>query len=86
MTKMTRTEMYKALEGQRVSCVKGCFATVGIFSKGRMKFTIKHLEPLNRMEPFETTYFLQKSDSIEDVGNYILLRRGTREYMYIFRA
>lgn len=84
---MTRTEMYKALEGKRVSCVRGCLITaVGIFSKGRMSFKINHFEPLNRMEPITTTYFLQKGDYIEDLGEYILIRRGNHDYMFIFRT
>ena len=51
-----------------------------------MSFKINHFEPLNRMEPVNTTYFLQKGDYIEDVGEYILIRRGTHDYMFIFRA
>ena len=82
---MTRTELYKALEGKKVFCMQGCRITdVGIFSKGRMSFKINHFEPLNRMEPVNTTYFLQKGDYIEDVGGYILIRRGTHDYMFIF--
>jgi hypothetical protein len=84
---MTRTEMYKALEGKKVACMEGCLISdVGIFHKGRMCFTVKHFEPLNRIEYDSTTYFLQKGDYIEDLGEYILIRRGTQEYMFIFRA
>lgn len=84
---MTRAEMYKALEGRKVSCMQGCSVSdVGIFHKGRMCFTVKHFEPLNRMEPINTTYFLQKGDYIEDAGEYICISRNHKFYMFIFRA
>ena len=51
-----------------------------------MCFTVKHFEPLNRIEYASTTYFLQKGDYIEDLGEYILIRRGIHDYMFIFRA
>lgn len=84
---MKRTEMYKALEGKKVACMRKCHIdNVGIFHKGRMAFSITHFKPLKRAEPSCTTYFLQKGDYIEDLGKCILVRRGTNDYMFIFRA
>lgn len=84
---MTRTEMYKALEGRKVALVEGGRVTdIGIFHKGRMCFTVEHLNPLDIIEYSSTTYFLQKGDTIEDLGASILIRRGTQDYLSIFRA
>lgn len=84
---MKRTELYKALEGKKVICMRDCHtADVGIFHKGRMSFSITHFKPLNRTEPSCNTYFLQKGDYIEDVGKYICISRSSKFYMFIFRA
>lgn len=73
---MKRTELYKALNGKRVACMGNnrLFKDVGIFKSGRMCFTVTHFEPLERMEYAATTYYLHKSDIIEDKGEYILIR------------
>lgn len=84
---MKRTEMYKSLEGKKVTCMcDDHTADVGIFHKGRMAFSISHLKPLKRTEPSCTTYFLQKGDYIEDAGEYICISRNHKFYMFIFRA
>ena len=85
--KMTRSELYKALEGKKVVCRKDCYTTdVGVFHKGRMAFSITHFKPLKRIEPSCTTYFLQKGDYIEDAGKYICISRNNKFYMFIFYA
>ena len=85
--KMTRSELYKALEGKKVVCKRDWrTADVGIFHKGRMAFSIAHFKPLKHTEPSCTTYFLQKGDYIEDVGKYICISRDSKFYMFIFRA
>ena len=83
---MKRTEMYKALNGKRVTCMSKTqlFEDVGIFKSGRMRFTITHFEPLERMEYAETTYYLYKDDIIEDKGEYILIRGDGDRYIRIF--
>lgn len=82
---MTRTEMYQALEGKKVACMEdGLITEVGFFHKGRMCFTVKHFKPLNRIEHDSTPYSLRKWDYIEDFGEYILIRRGTYDYLFIF--
>ena len=84
---MKRTEMYKALEGKKVVCMRnGYVDAVGVFHKGRMAFSIESFKPRKRMEADCTTYFLQKGNYIEDLGEYILIRRGTHDYTFIFRA
>lgn len=84
---MKRTEMYKALEGKKVVCMQNCRVdAVGVFHKGRMAFSIDSFKPRKRTEVACTTYFLQKGDYIEDLGEYILIRRGTHDYTFIFRA
>ena len=84
---MKRTEMYKALEGKKVVCMRDCrIAKVGIFHKGRMAFSIVPFKPLKRTDTSCTTYFLQKGDYIEDLGKCILVRRGLHDYMFLFRA
>lgn len=73
---MTRSELYKKLNGKRVACMEKTrlFKDVGIFKSGRMCFTVTHFEPLERMEYAATTYYLHKGDIIEDKGEYILIR------------
>ena len=84
---MTRSELYKELNGKKVACMENDHLTdVGIFKSGRMCFTVTHFKPLKYMEYVETTYFLHKGDYIEDLGKYILIRRGTHDSMFIFRA
>ena len=84
---MTRSELYKALEGKKVVCRKDCYtADVGVFHKGRMSFSIIHFKPLKRTDYSCTTYFLRKGDYIEDLGKCILVRRGLHDYMFLFRA
>lgn len=84
---MKRTEMYKALEGTKVVCMQnGRIDEVGIFHKGRMAFSITPFKPLKRTDASCTTYFLQKGDYIEDLGKCIMVRRGTNNYMFLFRA
>lgn len=84
--KMTRSELYKKLNGKTVACLENnsLFRYVGLFKSGRMCFTVTHFEPLKRMEPNKTTYFLRKGDYIEDLGEYILVRRSTNNYLFIF--
>ena len=84
---MTRSELYKALEGKKVVCMRDCrIAKVGIFHKGRMAFSITPFKPLKRTDYSCTTYFLQEGDYIEDLGKCILVRRGLHDYMFLFRA
>lgn len=59
---------------------------VGIFHKGRMAFSIESFKPRKHTEADCTTYFLQKGNYIEDLGEYILIRRDTHDYMFVFRA
>ncbi len=80
---MTRSELYKALNGKRVACMAK-FKEVGIFKSGRMCFTVTHFEPLERMEYTATTYYLHKGDVIEDKGAYILIRGDGDRYIRIF--
>ena len=84
--KMTRSELYKKLNGKTVACLANnrLFKDVGIFKSGRMCFTVSHFEPLKRMEPFKTIFYLHKRDSIEDVGEYILIRGDGDRYIRIF--
>ena len=83
--KMTRSELYKKLNGKIVTCMEnGRIADAGIFKSGRMRFTIMRFKPLKRMVAAETTYFLRKGDYIEDLGEYILVRRSTNNYLFIF--
>lgn len=83
---MTRSELYKSLNGKRVACMEKTrlFKDVGIFKSGRMCFTVYHFEPLKRMEPFKTTFYLHKGDSIDDVGEYILIRGDGDRYIRIY--
>ena len=83
---MKRTELYKALNGKRVACMKKdrLFKDVGIFKSGRMCFTVTHIEPLRRMEYMATTFYLHKGDIIEDKGEYILIRGDGDRYIRIF--
>ena len=84
---MTISELYTALEGKKVVCMRDCrIATVGIFNKGRMAFSITPFKPLKRTDSSCTTYFLRKGDYIEDLGKCILVRRGLHDYMFLFRA
>lgn len=84
---MKRTEMYKALEGKKVVCMRGTsIYAVGVFHKGRMSFSIEHFKPLKHGESSCSTLFLQKGNYIEDLGKCILVRRGTHDYTFIFRA
>lgn len=84
---MTRSDLYKKLNGRRVACMEnGHLSDVGIFKSGRMCFTVTHFKPLRRMEYGKTTYYLHKGDYIEDVGKYILVRRGTHDYMFLFHS
>ena len=77
---MTRKELYKKLNGKKVVCKsKTRFSNgekMGIFKSGRMSFTIKHIQPLKRIEYSETKYFLYKNDEIQDLGECILIRRN----------
>ena len=83
--KMTRSELYKKLNGKIGACMEdGRLEDAGIFKTGRMCFTIMHFKPLKRMAAVETTYFLRKGDYIEDLGEYILVRRSTNKYLFIF--
>ena len=84
--KMTRSELYKRLNGKRVACMEKTrlFKDVGIFKSGRMCFTVSHFEPLKRMEPFKITFYLHKGDSIEDVGEYIRIRGDGDRCIRIF--
>lgn len=82
---MTREEMYRKLKGKKVACMQnGRIKDVGIFKSGRMSFTVAHTRPLKRMEYSETKYFLYKGDEIQDIGEYILIRRGTEYSLFIF--
>ena len=86
---MTRKELYKKLDGKRIACVGNShiFKDVGIFKRGRMSFTINHIQPLKRMEYLETKYFLYKEDTIYDLGTYILIRRNAvNSSIFIFVA
>lgn len=75
---MKRTEMYKALEGKKVVCMRDCrIAKVGVFHKGRMAFSITPFKPLKRTDASCTTYFFTKR------GLYRGLRQvhiGTQRY------
>ena len=77
---MKRTEMYKALNGKRVTCMSKTqlFEDVGIFKSGRMRFTITHLEYAT------TAYYLYKDDIIEDKGEYILIQGDGDRYIRIY--
>lgn len=84
---MTRTEMYKALEGKKVVYMRNSrIVAVGVFHKGRMSFSIERFKPRKHAESDCTTHLLQNGDYIEDLGEYILIRRGTHDYTFIFRA
>ena len=83
---MKRTELYKALNGKRVTCMSKTqlFKEVGVFKSGRMCFTVTHFEPLERMEYAATTYYLHKGDIIDDKGEYILIRGNGDKYIRIY--
>ncbi len=82
---MTTSELYKKLNGKTVACMEnGRMADGGVFKSGRMRFTVTRFKPLKRMEAAVTTYFLRKGDYIEDLGEYILVRRSPNNYLFIF--
>lgn len=85
---MKRTELYKKLKGKRVACLTctryNHVEAAGIFKAGRMSFTVTHIEPLRRLEPMESKYYLYPDDEIEDTGEYITIRWKNFGLLFIF--
>ena len=83
---MTRSELYKKLNDKRVACMGKIlrYKEVGVFKSGRMCFTVSSFKPLKRGEFTATTYYLYKSDVIEDKVEYILIRGNGDRYIRIF--